>query len=142
MRRMLLSGEPCSPADHCNGQPPPCGTYTPLLGTTRPGSALQTYNLTFRNAGAWTVQLFWLEPNGTERAFTTIGSGERRAVRTYTGDAWRARALHDVPRAALDGIGDAAPTSGSASDSTVLMEMQVGPATIRDCGCTDVPLVR
>jgi len=80
----------------------------------------QTHALTFDNK-AGPVLILWLASNGTEVPFVRLGAGEQRAAKTYTGDAWRVR--------------------GIQAKWPLLLEMQVGPLTIRDCGCLDRPLV-
>jgi len=119
MRSLLDSATSCS-LEACRGQPSACPTLTRGLASTRPANATFTHQLTIENKANGDALLAWVSPNGSEASLLRLGAGERRTVKSYTGDVWRARAL-----------------AGGA----LLMEAQTGPVSVRDCGCLDRPLV-
>ncbi|KAL1510366.1 hypothetical protein AB1Y20_006677 [Prymnesium parvum] len=121
MFRLVARHSRCAD-ESCHAQPASCPQPTPGLASSRPAEGrVQNYSLSLVNAAAQRVALSWLEPNGQPRAVLELAPGERRALRSRTGDVWRAREVRGEAR--------------------LLMEHQVGPVLVRDCGCADAPLV-
>lgn len=122
LRNRALRGLPACSEATCAGQPELCPLPTLGLGSSRPAGT-QNHTLQFYNAAQQTIGLFWLQPNGTARAFAALAPAERKSVKSYTGDAWQAWL----------------PAHAGAS-AQLMMEHVVGPAEIVDCSCSTVPL--
>ena len=137
MVRLIAQHTRCA-AEACTGQPAACPAAVPGLASSRPSNGrYHNYSLNFMNTLSHGVVLSWLEANGTARPVTTLAPGEKRQLRSRTGDMWQAHIAlaWDAPA----GLPSTAPASDAPA--TLLMEHQVGPTLVRDCGCRDAPLV-
>lgn len=128
MWRLRTSYASCS-AEACGGQPDACPVAVPGLGSSRPSRGSQNHTIAFFNAAVHAVQLSWLEGNGSSRPVATIAPGERRQVRTRTGDVWQAHEARDWELYMHE-----------TEPAPLLMEYAVGPTLVRDCDCVDAPL--
>ena len=117
----VVGGEVCDPSE-CTGMGGKCpdsqGLVSQPMGMTSSKAFSDRENVYFRNAAPWAAQILHVDSNGVEGPRGILPPGMRRALPTFHGDVWRARAVTDGP-----------------ANGRLLLEHRIGAIKIRACEC-------
>eukprot|EP00966_Prymnesium_polylepis_P224230 5187268-Prymnesium_polylepis.2 len=109
--------------ESCHAQPISCPAPVPGLASSRPRDGrYQNYSLNFFNTASEGVVLSWLEPNGTARPVMILAPGEKKSLRSRTGDIWQAHSNDALTWGERTSVPDIVPAN--SAPSRLLMEYQ------------------
>lgn len=112
----FLGLQQCAPELCTGAAQPKCPTSRGIV--SKPAIGGQYENVYFRNAAPHPAEISRVGADGVEVSYGVLPSNMRRAMTTFHGDVWKARAV----------------TTG-ADNGRLLMEHQIGAVKIQACNC-------
>lgn len=114
----FAAGEQCDPSE-CTGMGKRCPISQGLVSHRSLDKASpERENVYFRNESPWPAEISHVDNGGFEIVHGVLPPGLRRALPTFHGDVWRARAVTNGP-----------------ANGRLLLEHRIGAVPIRECDC-------